>query len=130
MSASESLRANLESIGFVQLLLLFAALIAYGVALGEAFPGVVRSIAAATGVLAAAGFSATAPGWADGVVLLALAVAMVGAFGGATWVLARLLGVDAPRRPASAGVELAATSRKASPVEPLLAPAGARASAP
>lgn len=96
MSASDSVRASLGSMDLVQLVLLFAALVAYALALGEAFPARVRGAAAVAALAAAAGFAAATPHWADGIVLLAVAVALLGAFAGAAWTMARVLRLDAP----------------------------------
>ncbi|MEO8921986.1 MAG: hypothetical protein ABI330_04020 [Caldimonas sp.] len=95
MSPSNSVLGSLESIGFVQLVLLFAALIAYGLALSQALSSRVRGVAAAVALFAAIGFSAATPAWPDGIVLLALAIVAVAGFAGTAWLLARLLRLDA-----------------------------------
>ena len=97
MSASDSVRASLGSMDLIQLVLLFVALFAYGLALSESFPARLRGAAAVAALAAAAGFAAATPRWADGIVLLAVAVALLGAFAGAAWVLARVLRLDAAR---------------------------------
>ncbi len=94
MSPNNSVHASLEAIGFVQLVLLFATLIAYGLALSKAFPFRVRGSAAAVAVFAAVGFSAATPAWPDAIVLLAFAVIAVAGFAGTAWLLAGLLRVD------------------------------------
>jgi hypothetical protein len=110
VSPSNSVHASLESIGFVQLVLLFATLIAYGLALSEAFPSRLRRGAAAVAVLAGVGFSVATPAWPDGIVLLALAIAAVAGFTGAAWLLASLLRLDEAARPIR--VELAPAAEK------------------
>lgn len=96
MSASESVRASLGLMGLSQLVLLFVALFAYGLALSQAFPARVRGATSMAALVAAAGFSAATPQWADGVVLLALTIALLGVFAAAAWLLAVLLRLDAP----------------------------------
>ena len=99
MSASESVRASLGAMDFVQLFLLFAALLAYVLTLGEGFPARVRGAAALVALIAAAGFSAMTPTWVAGVVVLALAISAVAAFAAAVWLFAALLRLDASREP-------------------------------
>jgi len=103
VSASESVRASLGAIDFVQLVLLFAALCAYVLTLSQAFSVRVRGAAAVAALLAAAGFSALTPSLAGGVVVLAFAVSAVAVFAATVWLIAALLRLDASARPEPLG---------------------------
>ena len=97
MSLLDSIRLGLDSMGFLQLSLAFAALLSYAVAFSPSFAAAHRAGAALTAFLAAIGFAAASPEWTAGVVLMALAVAGFGLFAGASWLLSRLLGVGETR---------------------------------
>ncbi len=97
MSLLDSIRHSLDSMGFLQLSLVFAAMLGYAIALGPSFPGAARAGAAITALLSALGFAAASPEWTVGVVLMALAVAAFGLFAGSSWLLSRLLGVGETR---------------------------------
>jgi hypothetical protein len=93
MPASQSVHDSLASVSFAQLLLMLAVLFAYSLALGSAFGARVRAGAALAAVLAAAGFCVATPAWADGIVLVALAVVGVAVFAALAWLLAAMLQV-------------------------------------
>lgn len=95
MSLVESLRFSLLSMGFLQLGLAFAALLAYSLALSPGLTPGTRVGAAGASSVGAVGFAVATPQWVDGIVLMALAVAGCGLFAGMTWLLARVLGVGA-----------------------------------
>ena len=93
MSFLDSLRDSLASTGSLQLLLAFAALLAYSLALAAGVPTAVRAAAAGMALIAATGFAFVTPRWPDGVALMSMAVVACGAFAGCTWLLSRILGV-------------------------------------
>ena len=83
---------SLERMSFMQLLLLFAFVTSYVLAVGGLLGGVARRRAAAMALLLAAGFAALTDPWVHGALLVAFVVAGLGVFVAFSWLLARLLG--------------------------------------
>lgn len=94
MSLIESLGWSLESMGFAQLALTFAAVFGYAVALNGSLQPTVRWQATLTAIAAATAFCLLAPSWVSGVVLMLFGVLALGALAACTWMLAMLFGLD------------------------------------
>lgn len=94
MSLIESLRWSLESMGFAQLALTFAAVFGYAVALNGSLQPTVRWQATLTAIAAATAFCLLSPSWVSGVVLMLFGVLALGALAACTWMLAMLFGLD------------------------------------
>ena len=92
---------SLARMSFMQLLLLFAFVTSYMLALGGMLGNAARSRAALLALALAFGFAALTDPWVHGALLMAFVVAGLGLFVVLTWLLARLLGPT----PASAAVE-------------------------
>lgn len=80
MSFSEELRHTLQTMGFVQLLLVLVFLGAYVLALSGLTGALGRQRSAAVALAAAVGFAFATPAWAIGAMMMVLAVAGVGLF--------------------------------------------------
>jgi hypothetical protein len=80
-----------------QLLLAFLACMGYALSQGRLIEPQARRIAAALALVAAAGFAFESAEWTNATMLLAFAVAGLGLFIGSTWLISRLLGLDAAR---------------------------------
>jgi len=94
MSLIESLGWSLQSMGFAQLALTFAAVFGYAVALNGSLRRAVRGHATLTAIGAATAFCMLAPSWVSGVVLMLFGVLAIGALAACTWLLAMLFGLD------------------------------------
>jgi len=97
MSLIESLGWSLESMGFAQLALAFAAVIGYSLALNGSLSPHVRGYATLMAIAAATAFSVLAPSWASGMVLMLIGVLAFGAFAACSWLMAALIGLDGAR---------------------------------
>lgn len=86
---------SLERMSFMQLLLLFAFVTSYVLAVGGLLGGVARRRAAGLALLLAAGFAALTDPWVHGALLAVFVVAGLGLFVMLSWLLAWMLG---PRR--------------------------------
>ena len=82
MSFSEELRHTLQTMGFVQLLLVLVFLGAYVLALSGLTGAVGRQRSAAVALAAAVGFAFATPAWAIGAMMMVLAVGRRGALRG------------------------------------------------
>jgi hypothetical protein len=80
MTFSEELRHTLQTMGFVQMLLVLLFLGAYVMALSGLTGPVGRQRAGAMALGAAVGFAAVTPAWATGAMLMVLAIGGVGLF--------------------------------------------------
>ena len=96
---------SLARMSFMQLLVLFAFVTSYMLALGGMLGTAARLRAALLAFALAFGFAALTDPWVHGALLMAFVVAGLGLFVVLTWLLARLLGpspspvaVDDPRR--------------------------------
>jgi hypothetical protein len=89
MTFSEELQHTLQTMGFVQLLLVLVFLGAYVLALSGLTGAVGRQRAAVLALGAAVGFAAVTPAWAIGAMLMVLAVAGIGLFVAAVLALDR-----------------------------------------
>jgi|SRR5450755_1866184 hypothetical protein len=117
---------SVESMGFTELALAFAALGCYCLVLNGSMGTQGRAVAAACAALAAAAFAASTDPWTHGVILMALGVAAMGVFVAAVWMLSALCGVTvrAARKPVrgtapaalQGHVAPAARQRTASPI--------------
>ena len=108
MSLIESLASSLESMGFVELAVAFAALIGYSLAINRSLPRWARWQATLATFAAAAAFSTLAPSSASGVVLLLIGVLGLGAFAACAWLASALFGLTGAPGPVVAqggGVE-------------------------
>jgi len=94
MSLIESLGWSLQSMGFAQLALTFAAVFGYAVAINGSLQPTVRWQATLTAIAAATAFCLLAPSWVSGVVLMLFGVLALGALAACTWMLAMLFGLD------------------------------------
>lgn len=93
---------SLAGMDFVQLLLLFAFVISYMLALGGLLGSASRIRAAVLALGLAIAFAALTKPWVHGALLMAFVIAGLGLFVLLTWLLARLLGPRAPRSPIAA----------------------------
>lgn len=83
---------SLNSMSLLQLLMAFVACTAYTLAQGGLVAIRSRGIITVTALVAALGFILLSDTWAHGTVLVAVAVAGIGAFVAMAWVLGRLFG--------------------------------------
>jgi hypothetical protein len=83
---------SLERMSFAQLLLLFAFVASYVLALGGLLGPRSRRRAALLALACAAGFTAATDPWVHGALLMVFVIAALGLFVVASWLLARLLG--------------------------------------
>lgn len=98
MTESGDLQHSLSAAtGFAELGLAFLALACYCLAFNGALGAQARLIAATTAMLSGAGFAIAVDPWMHGVVLLALGIAVVGAFVGAVWAVSAACGLVARR---------------------------------
>ncbi len=86
------LSITLNSIGFVQLVLAFAFLISYSLAIGGMFGASGRRRAALAALIAAVAFAALTQPWVHGVLLVVCAVAGLGLFITLVWALSLYFG--------------------------------------
>jgi hypothetical protein len=93
MAAFGDVFDSLAAMGQLQLLLAFVACIGYTVAQGKLVSAGGRGIAAVATAVAAVGFAFHSGTWAHGTVLIAVAVAGLGAFAAIVWLFGRLLGL-------------------------------------
>jgi hypothetical protein len=94
MSVISELHNSLHTMGLEQHVLAFAFLTSYTLALGRWFGPRGRQRAALAAFAAAIGFAAMTTPWIDGAMLMTLAVAGLGVFIAAAWLLSHML---APR---------------------------------
>jgi len=95
MSVVGEVLNSLRGMSQLQLLLAFIACTGYALGQGALLAPRVRRLAGSTALAAAGGFVVEADEWTRGAMLLAFAVAGLGLFAAAVWVLSRLLGVTA-----------------------------------
>jgi Flp pilus assembly protein TadB len=104
MTVSSELDSTLHAMDFAQLLLAFVFLTSYALALGQMLGARGRMRAGLVALLAAIAFASMTNPWVHGALLVAMAVAGIGLFIVAVW----LLGIVTARRPTAQ--ELANTS--------------------
>jgi hypothetical protein len=120
---------SLQRMGFAQLALLLGFGVAYVLAIGALLGARGRARSALLALALAAGFIALCEPWVHGALLVAFAVAAIGIFAAASWLLARMVTrqpvpaptpvpIDAERPealPQSRGRRLAGAVRRVSP---------------
>lgn len=121
MSFSEELRHTLQTMGFVQLLLVLVFLGGYVLALSGLTGAVGRQRSAAVALAAAVGFALATPAWAIGAMMMVLAVAGVGIFVAGVLALDRLAARRAADVSGSLAGEAAMADAEPSGRAPLLA---------
>ena len=113
MTVMIELHNSLHTMGLEQHVFAFAFLTSYTLALGRWFGPRGRVRAALVALVAAVGFAALTDPWIHGALLMTLAVAGLGVFIAATWLLSHLLapsGVDeSPSTDLAVQPELAST---------------------
>jgi len=126
MSLAEGLASLLHDMESAGLALAFLAVLAYSLAINGSYSSAARSGAGSVALVAAIGFAAVSSSWMSAIVFLALLVAGVAAFAGASWLLSSALGLGeaAVETVPAAGRPLAAPT--APPVRGLATPATAR----
>jgi hypothetical protein len=103
MTEMGDLSITLNDMGFVQLVLAFAFLISYALAIGGMFGALGRRRAAAAAFAAAIAFAAMTTPWVNGALLVVFAIAGVGLFITLAWALSLLFG--AARAPGASVAE-------------------------
>jgi hypothetical protein len=93
---------SLRSMTQWQLLLAFLACMGYVLSQGRLIEPKARRIAAALALVAAVAFAFESAEWTNAAMLLAFAVAGLGLFVGATWLISRLLGLASSQPPGDA----------------------------
>ena len=88
---------SLRSMTQWQLLLAFLACMGYVLSQGRLIEPKARRIAATLALVAAIAFAIESAEWTNAAMLLAFAVAGLGLFAGATWLISRLLGLGSSR---------------------------------
>jgi hypothetical protein len=91
MSVADELHLTLRSMGFLQLLMAIVFLGAYSVACSTLFGSRGRTRAAGLALLTAVAFTALTQPWVHGALLVAGAVAGLGLFSAASWLLSAAL---------------------------------------
>lgn len=122
MTDAGSLHHSLAAMGFWELALAFLSLTCYALVLNGALGSSTRLWAGVSAALAAASFAALTDPWMNGVILVAIAVAAVGAFVFAAWLISLACGLASEREPVPWTVEEASAIG-----EPLPASAAVRA---
>jgi hypothetical protein len=105
MTEMGDLSITLNDMGFVQLVLAFAFLISYALAIGGMFGPLGRRRAALAAFAAAVAFAAVTKPWVNGALLVVFAIAGVGLFITLVWAMSLLFG--AVRTPAGQAAEAA-----------------------
>lgn len=105
MTNMGDLGATLNGMGFVQLVLAFAFLTSYALAIGGMFGALGRRRAALAAFAAAVGFAAMTAPWVNGVLLVVFAIAGIGLFIALAWGLS--LGFGAVRTHAGKAADAA-----------------------
>ena len=93
MSLVESLASLLRGMTLGELALALLAVLAYSIAINNAYSVELRHGAGSVAFAASVGFTTLTPSWMSAVVFLALAVVAVAAFAGCAWLLSSLLGL-------------------------------------
>ena len=121
MSELGGLHSTLQTLSFVELVLAFAAVLGYAMALNASFSARIRSFAALLALVAAAAFAASMTQWIEGVMLMALVVAAMGVFVGIVWALSAICGLTGrvSAESVSLPAPLASDSMPAEPGTPL-----------
>ena len=86
---------SLKTTSLLELLLAFVACTGYMLAQGRLFAGRARALTATVSLLATLAFVLVGATWAHSTMLVAFAMAGLGAFVGLAWLCARLLGLGA-----------------------------------
>lgn len=97
MSVLDEVFDSLRFMNQWQLLLAFLACMGYVLSQGRLIEPKERRIAAWLAVVAGIGFAVESAEWTNAAMLLAFAVAGLGLFVGATWLISRMLGLAATR---------------------------------
>ena len=97
MTGSAGLQHSLATMGFVQLALATAALIAYALSLNGSLSPKSRAVSGACALLAAATLAALTEPWTNGVILVAAGIVGIGFFVVAAWGVSLACGLT--RRP-------------------------------
>lgn len=87
MNDSESLQTSLAAMGFVELALAFVGLACYALALNGLMSPRARWIASGLFVVAGGAFAAFTTPWTNGIILVVVGVAGMGAFVALSWVI-------------------------------------------
>ena len=102
MTETASLQHSVATMGILELALALFALVCYCLMLNGSLGAKARTIAGACAALAAVGLAALADPWMNGVILIAIGVAGIGAFVIAAWGISALCGFTG--RPATLAV--------------------------
>ena len=116
---------SLRSLTQWQLLLAFLTCMGYVLSQGRLIEPKARRIAATLALVAAIAFAIESAEWTNAAMLLAFAVAGLGLFAGATWLISRLLGLGSSRvadAADAADASYAADAAEPSPVAALARP--------
>ena len=97
MTDPGGLHHSLAAMGFWELALAFGSLICYALVLNGALGGSARLSAAIGAALSAAAFAALTDPWTNGVILVAIGIAAVGAFVFAAWLISAICGLAGQR---------------------------------
>jgi hypothetical protein len=97
MSVLGDVFGTLRTMSQLQLLLAFMACTGYAVAQGALVSAKARRIAAGTALLSVTGFAIESTQWTYAAMLATFAVAGLGLFIAATWLVSRFLGLSEPR---------------------------------
>jgi hypothetical protein len=119
MSNSGSLQESLAAMGFSELALAFVALAGYSLVLNGSIGANARWIAGAFFALASAGFAALTSPWTNGIILVAIGIAGIGAFVAAAWALSAACGFRGERRPPAEFANPEAANAEPSAAAPL-----------
>lgn len=92
MTELDDVFGSLNGMSLLQLLMAFVACTAYTLAQGSLVASRSRGISSVTALVAAVGFILLSDTWAHSTVLVAVAVAGIGAFVAMAWLLGRLFG--------------------------------------
>jgi hypothetical protein len=133
MSVIGEVFGSLRTMSQFQLLLAFMACTGYALAQGALVSAKARRVAAATALMAVAGFAFESSQWMYAAMLATFAIAGLGVFVATAWLTSNALGLAQPRTAAEvAGVGDAADAAPSAPQPALLAlpqPGGAAHSA-
>ena len=124
MSVASEVHTSLRTMGFAQLLLAVVFLACYSVACSTLFEARGRGRAAFVALVAAVAFTVLMQPWVHGALLVAAAVAGMGVFSIAVWVMGTVLQIRQGRLPTE---EALLASEAAEPAVPELATAAPQA---
>jgi hypothetical protein len=119
MSVLDEVFDSLRLMTQLQLLLAFLACTGYALAQGKLVPAKGRRIAGSVAFIASAGFAFESTQWMHAAMLLTFAIAGLGLFVAATWLISRALGLTARR------VAVAEADTSPTPLQPAPKPRAA-----